>query len=150
VLNDEENMLYSAHATWLRPGYSSPSPYGEDFASAEYVVSEGIDFQVIPDDYKEEVTALATFDGAVKLENIIESEPSDIAPKESDIPGSIRFKYKNHADISVTLYICCVDGQYYLDVCHSTEGTDSWFKIKPEYVDLLTSAIQSADVKGND
>ena len=141
VLNSEENIVYSAHATWLRPGYSCPSEYGEDFASVEYVVSEGIDFVIIPDNYTEEVTPLATFDGVVRLEDIIESETSEISPTEENIPGSVRFKYKNHADIMLLLDICSLDGQYYLNVCHSTEGTDNWFKIKPEYVALLTSAM---------
>ena len=141
ALNNEENMLYSAHATWLRPGYSLPSEYGEDFAAVEYVVSEGIDFSIIPDNYTEEVTPLATFDGVVRLEDMIESEASAISPKEENIPGEIRFKYKNHADIFLLLEICALDGRYYLNVCHSIEGTANWFEIKPEYVGLLTSAI---------
>ena len=143
VLNGEENMLYTAHATWLKPGYSVPSEYGEELASVEYVVSEGIDFKVIPDNYKEEVTHLADFDGVVMLEDIIESEASDISPTEENMMGSVRFKYKNHADIMLILDIYCLDGQYYLDVCHSIEGTDNWFKIKPEYLALLTSAISN-------
>ena len=144
ALNDEANMLYSAHATWLKPGYSAPSEYGEDFAAVEYVVSEGIDFQIIPDDYKEEATLLATFDGVVRLEDIIESESSNISPTEADIPASIRFKYKNHADIFLLLDICHFEGEYYLNVCHSIEGTHNWFKIKPEYVELLTSPMSKA------
>ena len=141
VLNGDENLLFTAHATWLKPGYTAPSEYGEDFASVEYVVSEGIDFNVIPDNYKEDATLLANFDGAVRLEDIIESEASDISPAFEDIKGSIRFKYKNHADLALIFDIYGSDGQYYLNVCHSTEGTDTWFKIKPEYVDLLTSAM---------
>ena len=39
------------------------------------------------------------------------------------------------------LEICALDGRYYLNVCHSIEGTANWFEIKPEYVGLLTSAI---------
>ncbi|MBO7303919.1 MAG: hypothetical protein J6V09_01685 [Clostridia bacterium] len=143
VLNGEANMLYSAHAAWLKPGYSLPSPYGEDFVYAEYVVSEGIDFQVIPDNYKEEVTPLATFAGSVKLEDIIESESSDITVSEEAIEecNEIRFKYKNHADIYLLLAIYEHDGAYYLDVRHAKEGTHEWFKIRDEYVEMLTSAI---------
>ena len=141
VLNSEENILYSAHAIWLKPGYSLPSEYGEEFASVEYVVSEGIDFNVIPDDYSEVATLLANFESAVMLEDIIDSEASEITPSDEDITGRIRFKYKNHADISLIFDICGFDGQYYLNVCHSTDGTDNWFKIKSEYSALLTSAI---------
>lgn len=146
VLNGEANILYTPHATFLKSGYSQPSLYGEDFATVEYVVSEGIDFKGMPDDYTEEATLLATFDGSVKLEDIIESAPTEIAISEEAISecNEIRFKYKNHADILLTLYIYGVDGQYYLDVISTNDGTNNthnWFKIKPEYVKLLTSAI---------
>ena len=144
VLNGEENMLYTAHATFLRPGYSLPTPFGEEFTGAEYVVSEGIDFQVIPDDYTEVATHLATFDGSVKLEDIVESESSDITVSEEviDACDEIRFAYKNHADIFLLLVIYNHEGQYYLNVRNPAGDTHEWFKIKPEYVDLLTSAIK--------
>ena len=146
VLNSEENMLYTAHATFLRPGYSLPTPFGEEFTGAEYVVSEGIDFQVIPDDYTEVATPLATFDGLVKLEDIVESEPSDITVSEEVIDecDEIRFAYKNHADIFLLLVIYNHEGQYYLNVRNPAGDTCQWFKIKPEYVDLLTAAIPKA------
>lgn len=146
VLNSEANMLYTPHATWLKPGYSQPSPYGEEFTSVEYVVSEGIDFKGMPDNYTEEVTPLATFDSAVKLEDIIESESSDITVSEDAIKecNEIRFKYKNHADIYLLLPIYNHEGQYYLGVFHAKDGMHEWFKIKPEYVGLLTSAIPKA------
>ena len=82
VLNVEENMLYTAHATFLRPGYSLPTPFGEEFKGAEYVVSDGIDFQVIPDNYTEVATPIATFEGSVRLEDIVNYEPSDITVSE--------------------------------------------------------------------
>ena len=143
VLNSEANMLYTPHATFLKQGYSMPSPYGEDFASVEYVVSEGIDFKGMPDDYTEKATLLATFEKSVKLEDIIESEPTEITISEEDFKecNEIRFKYKNHADIFVILAIYNYEGEYYLDVRHAKDGTHNWFKIKPEYVDLLTSAM---------
>lgn len=143
ALNGEENMLYTAHATFLRPGYSLPTPFGEEFTGAEYVVSEGIDFQVIPDDYTETATHLATFDGSVKLEDIVESESCDITVSEEvvDECDEIRFAYKNHKDIFLLLVICNHEGEYYLDVRSPSGDAHEWFKIKPEYVDLLTSAI---------
>ena len=143
MLNEEGNMLYTPHATFLKTGYSQPSLYGEAFTYAEYVVSEGIDFTGMPDNYTEEVTPLATFEGSVKLEDIIEAESTEIAV--SDEPEKecreVRFAYKNHADIYVLLAICNYEGQYYLGVCPSMDGTNEWFRIKPEYVDILTSAI---------
>ena len=143
VLNSEANLLYSLHADWIKPGYSQPSPYGEEFTLAEYVVSEGIEFKTIPDDYTEEVTLLANFKDSVKLEDIIETEASKLNLTAENIHecDKIRFKYKNHTDISLSLYIYSVDGQYYLDVRHPKNGTHEWFKIKPEYVDVLTSAM---------
>lgn len=140
VLNSDANILYS-HDIWLKPGYSLPSEYGEEFISVEYVASEGTDFSIIPDESSENVTHLSTFEGSVRLEDIIESEASDVAPAEDNIYGGIRFFYKNHADLRLIFAIGSIDGQYYLDVRHSTEGTHIWYKIKPEYVDLLTSAI---------
>jgi hypothetical protein len=146
VLNGEANMLYTAHATFLKPGYSLPTPFGEEFSGAEYVVSEGIDFQVIPDDYTEVATPLATFDGSVKLEDIVESEPVDITVSEEVIDecNEIRFAYKNHVDIFLRLVIYNHEGQYYLDVRSPEGDTHEWFKIKPEYVAILTSAITTA------
>ena len=139
-LNSDANILYS-HVIWLKPGYSLPSEYGEEFMSVEYVASEGTDFSIIADEYNEKATLLDTFEGSVKLEDIIESQASELAPTEDNIYGGIRFFYKNHADLRLIFAIGSIDGEYYLDVRHSTEGTHNWFKIKPEYVDLLTSAI---------
>ena len=102
-----ENILYTPHATFLKSGYPQPSLFGEDLASAEYVVSEGINFKGIPDDYIEEATLLATFEESVKLEDIIESHSSDITVSEEIIMecDEIRFKYKSHADLSLMFYI---------------------------------------------
>jgi hypothetical protein len=143
VLNGEENMLYTAHATFLKPGYSLPTPFGEEFLAAEYVVSEGIDFQVIPDEYTEVATPLGTFDGSVKLEDIVESVASEITVSEEVIDecDEIRFAYKNHVDIFLLLVIYNHEGEYYLNVRSPEGDTCQWFKIKPEYVDMLTSAI---------
>ena len=142
VLNSEENVLYSAHAVWIKPGYAFPSEFGEDFLSADYVVTEGIDFLVMEDEYKEIVTHLTTFDGSVKLENIIETEASDVSGyTEHDY---IRLTYKNHANMSLYLTLCSLDGQYYLNVRQGADGEDALFKINPEYVDLFTSVITNA------
>ena len=146
VLNAEENMLYTAHATFLRPGYSLPTPFGEEFKGAEYVVSDGIDFQVIPDNYTEVATPIATFEGSVRLEDIVNSEPSDITVSEEVIDecDEIRFAYKNHKDVFLRLVIYNHEGQYYLNVRNPAGDTYQWFKIKPEYVDLITSVIPKA------
>ena len=143
VLNAEENMLYTAHATFLKPGYALPTPFGEEFTGAEYVVSEGIDFQIIPDNYTEVATPLATFEGSVKLEDIVESEPTDITVSEEVIDkcDEIRFAYKNHQDIFLLLVIYNHEGAYYLNVRNPEGDICEWFKIKPEYVDVLTAAI---------
>ena len=143
ALNGDENILYTPHATFLKPGYTAPTPYGEDFATAEYVVSEGIDFVGMPDSYTEEATLLKTFEGSVRLEDILESEASDITLSDEAIEecDEIRFRYKNHSDLALAFYIYGIDGQYYLDVRHAEDGTHAWFKIKAEYVDTLTSAI---------
>ena len=143
VLNDQENVLYSALDVWLKPGYELPGAFGEEFSTAEYLVSEGLDELVEADFYyTEEATPLATFDKSVKLEDIVESEASDISVSDEVIDecNEIRFKYKNHADIALILAICNYEGEYYLDV-RTSEGDHEWFKIKPEYVDVLTSAI---------
>ena len=141
-LNSESNILYTPHATFVKQGYTPPTAYGEDLAFAEYVVSEGIDFLGIPDDYTEEATPLVNFDKSVKLEDIIESASSDIAVSDAALAecNEIRFAYKNHADLFLMFYIYGIDGQYYLDVRHD-DGAHEWFKIKAEYVDVLTSAI---------
>ena len=142
-LNSESNILYTPHATFLKQGYTPPTPYGEDFSYVEYVVSDGIDFKGMPDLYTEEATLLASFDSSVKLEDIIESESSNITVSEEALEecNEIRFAYKNHADILLMFYIYGADGEYYLDVRHAVDGTHEWFKIKAEYVELLTSAI---------
>ena len=141
VLNDEENVLYSAHALWLRPGYSIPGNFGEAFSSVEYIIPDGLDFLVMEDYYEEEVTLLATFDEVVMLEDILMSEPSEITGyTEYD---EIRFWYANHADMALRYPICGLDGKYYLNVRQGEYGTDEWHEIKAEYVDLLTSAIRA-------
>lgn len=139
ALNDEETVLYSAHAVWLKPGYRLPEEFGEEFSSVEYVVSEGIDFLVMEDAYTEEVTPLADFEGSVKLEDIVESQPSDIT--EFTEHDTVRFVYKNHADILLYFTLCSADGKYYLNVCHSEDGTTALFEIRPQYVSLLTAAV---------
>ena len=146
-LNDEANVLYTPHATFVKQGYEHPSLFGEDIATAEYVVWEGIDFKGMPDEYTETASLLATFDNSVRLEDIIESEPSDITITEEQAKecDEIRMKYKNHADLYMIFYIYGVDGQYYLDICdydfENNVANHQWFKIKPEYVVILTSAI---------
>lgn len=139
ALNSEENVLASAHAVWIKPGYVFPGEFGEDFATVEYVVSDGIDFFMIDDEYTEVATTLATFEGSVKLEDIVVSEPTDIAGfAEHDF---VRFVYKNHADMMLYFRLCSANGKYYLNILQGAEGTDALFEIKPEYVSLLTSAI---------
>ena len=144
-----ENILYTPHATFFKSGYPHPSLFGEELANAEYVVSEGINFKGMPDDYTEEATLLATFDKSVKLEDIIESEPSDIIISEEAFKecNEIRFQYKNHDGLYLMLYIYGVDGQYYLDICDYVDDVENhkWHKIKPEYVGLLTSAIRDVE-----
>ena len=142
VLNSEENVLYSSHATWVKPGYSIPDNFGVAFSSAEYVVSEGIDFRIMEDDYTETATLLINFEGVVMLENIVETEPSVISGYvEYD---DIRFRYADHADLASMYAICSLDGKYYLNVRQGEYGTDEWHEIKPEYVELLTSPITKA------
>ena len=134
VLNDEANILFSAHAIWIKPGYVFPDEYGEEFTCAEYVVSEGI-----LDEYREEVTPLITFADAVTLADIIESEPSGISDYTQY--ADIRFCYRDHADMAISLALCGVDGQYYLNVREDGTGAAVLFRIKPEYAAILTSAI---------
>ena len=146
VLNDQENVLYSALHVWLKPGYELPDAFGEEFSTAEYLVSEGLDERVEADlYYTESATSLAAFDNSVKLEDIVESEPRGVTLSDEAIEecNEIRFKYKNHADIALILAICNYEGDYYLGV-RTSEGNHEWFKINPEYVDLLTSAIPNA------
>ena len=99
--------------------------------------------------YIEEATLLATFDKSVNLEDIIESEPSDIIVSEEAFKecNEIRFQYKNHDGLYLMLYIYGVDGQYYLDICDYVDDVENhkWHKIKPEYVGLLTSAITDTE-----
>lgn len=142
VLNDEANVLFSHHAVWLKPGYTLPDEYNEEFVSAEYVVSSGI-----LDEYKEEVTPLITFEGAVTLGDIIEAEVSDI--EGYTVHDEIRFRYKNHADIAVLLTVCSLDDQYYLNVAVDGTGDIELFKIKADYVEVLTSAIQEKEPAEN-
>ena len=142
-LNEEENLLYTAYTDWIRPGYVFPTEFGEDFASVEYVVSTGMNFLIIPDDYSEEVFPLRTFEGSVKLEDIVSSEPSPEIT-EYTTHNSIRFFYKNHADIRLMFDLCSADGKYYLDV-RKEDRLPSLHEIKPEYVELLTSAIPDAN-----
>ena len=139
ALNGEENLLYTAYTNWVRPGYELPKYFGEDFTSVEYVIPNGIDFKIIPDDYTEEVFPLMTFEGSVKLEDIIETEPTEVA--EFTEHNSLRFIYKNHADFRLWLDICSADGKYYLNVKQGDEGITELHEIKAEYVELLTSAI---------
>ena len=140
-----ENILYTPHTTFLKSGYPQPSLFGEDLADAEYVVSEGINFKGMPDDYVEEVTPIATFDKSVKLEDIIEIDPSDISVSKEEFEecDEIRFHYKNHDGLYLMLYIYGVDGNYYLDICDYVDDVENhkWHKIKPEYVDIITAAI---------
>ena len=138
VLNDEENILFSEHAIWVRPGYVVPSEYGEPFASAEYVVSEGI-----LDTYKEEITPLITFDGTVTLEDLIEETPTAVT--DDCVPyGSVRLHYRNHADIAVELTLCSLGGQYYLNVRSHETGEATLYQIKSAYVEVLTAAVSTA------
>ena len=139
ALNGEENLLYTAYTNWVRPGYELPKYFGEDFVSVEYVIPDGIDFKVIPDDYTEEIFPLMTFEESVKLEDIIETEPTEVA--EFTEHNSLRFIYKNHADIRLWLDICSADGKYYLNVKQGDDGITELHEIKAEYVELLTSAI---------
>lgn len=134
TLNDAEDVLYSQHAVWIRPGYVFPDEYGEEFSKAEYVVSEGI-----LDTYKEETTPLVTFDSVVKLEDIIEAESTPLTEYTSY--ERIRFYYKNHPDMTVFFYLFSHEGVYYLSVCEDNTGNDVFFKIKPEYVSVLTSVV---------
>ena len=143
ALNDEENVLYTAYTTWLKPGYVLPKEFGEDFLSVEYVIPNGIDFDIIPDDYTEEVFPLKTFEGSVKLEDLVETVPSDIT--EFTEHNSLRFIYKDHADIRLWLDICKAGDKYYLNVRQGDGGVNSLHEIKPEYVELLTSAIPEAE-----
>ena len=151
-LNDEAIFLYTPHTDFVKSGYSQPSIFGEEYSYVEYVVAEGLNFVGMPDEYTEEATLLATFDKSVKLEDIIESEPTDITVEKAvvDECNEIRFKYKNYSDMFAMFYICGVEGDYYLGICYDYDVEEdieyhTWHKIKPEYVDLLTSAISDAE-----
>ena len=140
-----EDILYTPHTTFFRAGYPHPSLFGEELANAEYVVSEGINFKGMPDDYTEVATPLATFDQSVKLEDIIEIEPDDITVSKEAFEkcDEIRFRYKHRDGLYLMLYIYGADGDYYLDICDYADGEENhkWHKIKPAYVEILTSAI---------
>lgn len=136
-MNEEANVLFSAHATWVRPGYSLPSEYGEVLTGAEYVISEGL-----LDTYVEETTPLVTFDKAVMLEDIIAAEPTEFDdPEALTVYADVRFYYADHADISLRFPLVSMDGVFYLNVRDSALGTDIYYQINSEYVDMLTSAI---------
>lgn len=135
LLNDEENVLYSHHALWLKPDYSLPSEYGETFSKAEYVVSEGI-----MDDYKEETTPLGNFAGDVVLEDIIAVEPTEL--KSPTTHTDVRFYYAEHADIVIRLKLVSEDGVYYLSVRTGKAGDDVFYRINDGYVEMLTSSLK--------
>jgi hypothetical protein len=138
VLNDEENVLFSPHATWVRPGYSLPDNFGVELSSLEYVIRSEFDFNIIEDNYTEEATLLITFTETVMLEDIVDLEPSEIAGYvEYD---EIRCRYTDHADMGSVYTLASLDGNYYLNVSLN-DGSDEWHKIKEEYVELITSAI---------
>jgi hypothetical protein len=138
VLNDEENVLFSPHATWVRPGYSLPDNFGVELSSLEYVIRSEFDFNIIEDDYTEEATLLITFTETVMLEDIVDAEPSEIA--EYVEYDEIRCRYTDHADMGSVYTLASLDGNYYLNVSLN-DGSDEWHKIKEEYVELITSAI---------
>ena len=139
AMNEDADILYTAYMTWLKPGYEVPKYFGEEFSSVEYVIPHGINFAIIPDDYSEEVTPLKDFEGSVKLEDIIKTDITEVT--EYTEHNCLRFFYKNHRDLRVLLDICSADGKYYLNVRYGDEGFDELHEIKPEYVELLTSAI---------
>ena len=144
VLNDDENVLYATKFLWLKPGYKLPGDFGEEFSSAYYIVSSGYDELVLPDSYVETVNEhLADFKGSVKLEDIVSTVPSDVA--EFSKLGSIRFNYKSYADMSLYYDLCKAADKYYLNVKSAEDGTDVLYEIKPEYIELLTSAITDAE-----
>jgi hypothetical protein len=147
-LNDEAIFLYTPHADFVKSGCPQPSIFGEEFTYVEYVVSEGHDFVGMPDDYTEEATLLDNFDKSVKLEDVIETEPTDINVGMDVIRecNEIRFKFKNYPDMFAMFYIYGVDGDYYLGIGYDYDVEQDieyvrWHKINPEYVDLLTSKM---------
>ena len=140
VLNGDENVLYSSHATWVKPGYAIPDNFGVPLSSLEYLVSEGLDFLIMEDNYWEEATTLKTFDTVVMLEDIVEIEPSEIS--EYTEHDDIRVRYTGHADMGARYCICEFEGAYYINVC-GVNGEDSLHLIKPEYVELITSNIKA-------
>ena len=142
TINGDANVLSSAHATWIKPGYVFPGEFGEDFASVEYVVADGLNFFMMLDAYTEEVTHLSTFTDVVRLEDIVATEASDIT--EFTEHNIIRFHYKDHQDMYLQYTLCSHEGKYYLNILQGQEGTNALFEIKSEYVALLTSAIPQA------
>lgn len=138
TLNSNEDVLFSAHALWIRPGYVFPDEYGEDFTKAEYVISEGL-----LDTYKEETTPLITFEKSVKLEDIIAAEPTEVT--EYTEYADVRLYYKNHADMTLLLQLCGKDGVYYLNVRSTLEGDPALYRINDEYVEALTAALAKTE-----
>jgi hypothetical protein len=143
ALNGDEDVLYSSHATWVKPGYALPANFGEELSCAEYVVSSGIDYLIMEDNYTETATTLITFEGSVKLEDIVQTAPSELS--EYVEYDTIRFRYAHRADMALLYTLCGHDGKYYLNVRQGQYGSNEWHEIKPEYVDVLTSKIE----KGN-
>ena len=141
VLNDEENVLFSPHATWIKPGYILPDNFGVALSSIEYVIPSGLDFNIIEDDYTEVVTPLMTFTETVVLEDILEIEATEITEiSECVVYDKIRCRYVGYADMASVYTIISLEGKYYLNV-RLNDGADEWHEIKEEYVELLTSAI---------
>lgn len=136
--NEEGGLLYSAHAAWIKPGYVFPDEYGEPFKAAEYVVSDGI-----LDEYWEEVTPLITFTEEVKLEDIIEAEKTEIT--EHKTYGYIRLLYRDFADVAIDVVLAEAEGVHYLIICKDATAEEEFFRIKDEYVELLTRAAKDGD-----
>lgn len=134
AINEQRNLLLSAHAIWLKPGYELPDEYGANFSQVDYVISEGI-----LDDYKEDSTYLTTFTDEVKLENIISSQSSEL--ENVEVFGDIRFWYTDHQDINIVLPLCKSGDKYYLNVREDTKGDPVYFAINEQYVQLFTSAL---------
>lgn len=138
VLNDQKNVLFSAHALWLKEGYSLPDEYGEDFSKAEYVIAEGI-----LDDYTEDKTFLTNFEAGVKLENIIASQASQLTNPTKH--AMIRLHYTAHANMVIDLYLYQVGTDYYLSVMDVVDGevVDVYYEINEDYVGALTSQFNA-------
>lgn len=134
LLNEEECVLYSHHALWLKPNYKLPDEYGESFSKVEYVISEGI-----LDEYKEETTHLCSFEGEVTLEDIISKEAAVISDYTQY--ADLRFYYADHKDIAIRLGLVSSEGEFYLSVRRDYDGADVFYKINDKYIEDLTSAI---------